>query len=196
MRALLLSGGMDSTALAFMLRPELAVTLDYGQKPAAGEIRAAQAVCGLVGIEHVVVRADCSAVGTGPLSDSPQIAIAPVPEWWPFRNQLLVTLAAAYCVRRSVTDILVGSVASDGVHADGKSRFYELLSDVVIYQEGRIKVSAPAIHLNTLELINQAAIPWEVLVLAHSCHTSDFACGTCRGCAKYIATREKLSVGV
>ena len=34
MRALLLSGGMDSIALAFWKRPEIAITIDYGQRAA------------------------------------------------------------------------------------------------------------------------------------------------------------------
>ena len=196
MRALLLSGGMDSVALAYMLRPELAVTINYGQRSADGEVRAAGAVCNVLGLEHVVISADCSAIGTGPLSGEPQIPVAPVPEWWPYRNQLLVTLAAAYCVRRSVNEILVGSVAADGLHADGRMEFYKLLSEVVAYQEGHIRISSPAIELSTLQLVEKAAIPWNILVLAHSCYTSDFACGMCGGCAKYIATRNQLSVEI
>lgn len=192
MNAILLSGGMDSSALTFKLRPELAITVDYGQRSAQGEIRAASAVCESLAIEHVVLTADCSSIGTGPLSHNPQIAVAPVPEWWPFRNQLLVTLAAAYCVRRSVTDLLVGSVAPDGLHADGRAEFYDLLSRVVSFQEGNIVVRAPAIDLTTVQLIREAAIPWELLALAHSCHVSDFACGSCGGCAKYIDVRNEV----
>jgi 7-cyano-7-deazaguanine synthase len=192
MRALLLSGGMDSIALAYKLRPELAITISYGQRAAAGEIRAAKAICKALQIEQETIFADCSAVGSGPLSAQPQVAIAPVPEWWPFRNQLLVTLAAAYCVSRPVQEILVGSVSPDGLHADGRAQFYELLSLVVSFQEGHIKVTAPAIHLNTVQLIKEANVPRELLALAHSCHVSDFACGTCGGCGKHINVRNEL----
>ena len=36
---MLLSGGMDSIAVAYWRRPSLAITIDYGQVPAAGELR-------------------------------------------------------------------------------------------------------------------------------------------------------------
>lgn len=39
--ALLLSGGMDSVSIAWWLRPDVALTIDYGQKPAEAEIDAA-----------------------------------------------------------------------------------------------------------------------------------------------------------
>jgi 7-cyano-7-deazaguanine synthase len=38
---LLLSGGMDSVALAYWLRPDVAFTIDYGQLSAEGELRSA-----------------------------------------------------------------------------------------------------------------------------------------------------------
>src|SRR6266568_6936973 len=92
--ALLLSGGMDSIAIAHWHRPEIAITVDYGQQPAAGEIRAAQAVADVLSIEHHIVRADLSALGSGDMAGSAALGVAPVTEWWPFRNQMLVTLAA------------------------------------------------------------------------------------------------------
>jgi 7-cyano-7-deazaguanine synthase len=41
MRAVLLSGGMDSIALACWQRPEFAITVDYGQRAAATEVAVA-----------------------------------------------------------------------------------------------------------------------------------------------------------
>lgn len=49
-KAILLSGGMDSIALAYWLRPEVAITLDYGQKAAEAEIAAAARVAQLLRI--------------------------------------------------------------------------------------------------------------------------------------------------
>ncbi|WP_157463940.1 7-cyano-7-deazaguanine synthase [Deinococcus pimensis] len=54
--ALLLSGGMDSVAIAFWRRPTHAFTVDYGQLAAQGEIDAAASVCGTLGITHHVLR--------------------------------------------------------------------------------------------------------------------------------------------
>src|SRR5690242_14069809 len=119
MRLLLLSGGLESTALAAWRRPELTLTIDYGQLPAKGEIWAASQVCRELGLEHHVLHADCSATGSGLLAGSDADPQAPVPEWWPYRNQLLVTLAGAWGIPRGATELIVGSIASDGRHADG-----------------------------------------------------------------------------
>lgn len=43
--ALLLSGGMDSISIAWWKRPDIAITLDYGQRAAEAEIKAASATC-------------------------------------------------------------------------------------------------------------------------------------------------------
>ena len=92
--ALLLSGGMDSIAIAWWRRPELAITVDYGQRPALAELRAAASAAEAMGIEHLTVKADLSALGSGDMAGAEPLSLAPVTEWWPFRNQMLVTLAA------------------------------------------------------------------------------------------------------
>ncbi|WP_327393875.1 7-cyano-7-deazaguanine synthase [Pseudomonas coronafaciens] len=43
--ALLLSGGMDSLSVAWWKRPDLAITLNYGQLAANAEIAASRAIC-------------------------------------------------------------------------------------------------------------------------------------------------------
>ena len=45
MIGLLLSGGMDSTSIAWWKRPDVAISVDYGQRAAAAELEAAGAVC-------------------------------------------------------------------------------------------------------------------------------------------------------
>ncbi|MFY9512883.1 MAG: 7-cyano-7-deazaguanine synthase, partial [Rubrivivax sp.] len=59
--ALLLSGGMDSLCIAWWKRPDVAITIDYGQLPAQAEVAAAAAVCERLGVEHHVLRVDCRA---------------------------------------------------------------------------------------------------------------------------------------
>ncbi|WP_112313008.1 7-cyano-7-deazaguanine synthase [Pseudogemmobacter bohemicus] len=95
MRALLLSGGMDSIAVAFWQRPEVAITIDYGQKAAEAELLAAAEVAKELNMRHEIVRIDCRPIGSGDMAGNDALAIAPVPEWWPFRNQILITFAAA-----------------------------------------------------------------------------------------------------
>jgi len=191
-RALLLSGGMDSIALAFWKRPEIAFTVDYGQAAASAEVAAATQVCDELGIAHQVIRADCSSLGSGDMAGKDPLALAPVPEWWPFRNQLLITLAGMRAASLGVRTILVGSVASDGAHADGRPDFYEAVDRLMRLQEGSIGVDAPALGMTTVELVRLSGVPKELLAWAHSCHLGPLACGGCRGCVKHYEVTKVL----
>lgn len=185
--AILISGGVDSTALAFWKRPAIGITVNYGQASAEAEFRASKQICAELGMQHETITVDCSALGSGDLLGSDPISLAPVPEWWPFRNQLLVTLAAMRAVAMDVNLIMVGAVKTDASHADGSQEFFRKINDVVSFQEGNIQVVAPAIHMTSVELLRTSGIDLSLLAWAHSCHRANFACGTCRGCNKHRA---------
>jgi 7-cyano-7-deazaguanine synthase len=192
MKVLLLSGGQDSTALAWRERPDLALTIDYGQLPALGEIRASRAVSRALGLRHEVLRVDCRGLGSGDMAGSPPSEIAPSPEWWPFRNQLLLTFAAMRSLQIGAGTVLIGTVQSDGVHADGRVEFLDSINDLLETQEGAVQVVAPALSMTSAELILSSGIPPEILAWSHSCHVSEWACGSCRGCAKQLEVRTAL----
>lgn len=193
-KAILLSGGMDSIALSYWLRPEIAITLDYGQKAAEAEIKVATHIAKILGMEHHIIRVDCSSLGSGDLVGSAPVNDAPVSEWWPYRNQMLVTLALMKAIQLGVCEMMVGSVKTDGQHTDGTKEFYSKLSDVVAMQEGNIKVTAPAINMTTMELVKKSGVPENILLFAHSCHTSNQPCGKCHGCMKYIYVKNQLGI--
>lgn len=181
---LLLSGGVDSTALAYSQGPDYAITVDYGQSCAEAEVRSSTQICSELDISHKVLEIDCSELGTGQLAESEQLSIADTPEWWPFRNQLIVTLAAMESVRKGASELIVGSVSGDSQHADGRPEFYEMLDDLLSFQEGNLRVSVPAIHQTSVELVEASDVPLSILGWTHSCHNSNWACGQCRGCVK------------
>lgn len=193
-KAILLSGGMDSIALAYWMHPEVAITLDYGQRAAEAEITAASQVANILGMEHHVLSIDCSSLGSGDLVGTTPIGNAPVSEWWPYRNQMLVTLALMKAIQLGVCELMVGSVKTDAQHTDGTAAFYEQLSKLVLMQEGSIKVTAPAIEMTTVELVKRSGIPENILMYAHSCHTSNHPCGRCHGCTKYMYVKEQLGI--
>ena len=190
--ALLLSGGMDSLSIAWWKRPDVAVTIDYGQLPAAAEIAASRSVCRHLGIEHHVVGVDCRALGSGDMAGTDADAQAPASDWWPYRNQLLVTLAAMKAIALGVTHLWLGTVRSDGGHRDGTPGFVAAIDRLMSLQEGGMAVDAPAIGLSTSEHVRLAAVPAGVLAWAHSCHKADVACGNCRGCHKYFDVLREL----
>lgn len=192
-KAILLSGGIDSIALAYWKRPDFAITLNYGQAPALAEIEASKSVCERLDIRHVIIDVDCSKLGSGDLLKQKPIEIAPSTEWWPYRNQLLVTLACMKAIELGVQELMIGSVLSDGFHKDGTAKFYTLLNDLIQYQEGNMLISAPAIGISSTELVMKSGVSAELLFYAHSCHTGNIPCGHCRGCYKYIDVIQKLS---
>ena len=193
-KAILLSGGLDSIALSYLLRPEIAFTIDYGQRPAKKEIAVSKEVCKIIGIQHEIIIVDCKHLGSGDLSNEKSLTISPSTEWWPYRNQLLITIACMKGISMNVNELILGSVKTDGFHKDGTKEFYNKVNDLVSYQEGNINVSSPAITLSTVELINSSKIPMDILLWAHSCHTSNNSCGICPGCLKHLRVRQDLGI--
>jgi len=190
--AILLSGGMDSVAIAFWKRPELAVTIDYGQRPAAAEMRAAAAVADALGIKHLKVIIPAGELGSGDLAGSTPLSFAAKPEWWPYRNQLLVTIAAAKVLPLGAKKLLIGTLATDSHHVDGSPEFVRILGELLMLQEGGVSLEAPAIGMDAVSLVRISGIPQDILAWSHSCHVADFACGVCGGCRKHYRTMAEI----
>jgi 7-cyano-7-deazaguanine synthase len=190
--AILLSGGMDSIALAYWKRPKIAVTVDYGQVPASAEIAASKRVCEELTVRHIIIEANLRHLGSGDLAGAAPVQLAPCSEWWPYRNQMLVTLAAMRLLPEGSNSLLIGTVASDGVHHDGTEKFVNTLDNLLRAQEGEMRLQAPALTFTSDELIRKSGIPPEILAWAHSCHTQNLACGMCRGCNKHRETWSRL----
>lgn len=189
---LLLSGGMDSLTLAWWKRPNIAFTLNYGQLAANAEINASRTICSQLEIPHHVIEIDCRNLGSGDMAGTQANNLAPASDWWPYRNQMLVTLTAMKAISFGVTHLWLGTVKSDGFHKDGSPEFVDAISHLLSLQEGNMIVEAPAIKLSTVELIRLSGVPADLLAWAHSCHKSDVACGNCRGCNKYMKVFQEL----
>lgn len=190
--ALLLSGGMDSTALAWLKLPDHAITIDYGQLAADAEIAASIAICKRLAIPHHIIRVDCRSLGSGDMAGSRVSNHASATDWWPYRNQLLITLAAMSAIELGASRLWIGTVRTDGSHGDGTKEFITAMSTLLSCQESGMIVEAPAIDMSTAELIRHSGIPSSSLAWAHSCHKANVACGNCRGCNKYFAVYEEL----
>ena len=192
-RLMLLSGGLDSASVAAAERPERALFVDYGQAAAKSERRAASTVAQHLGIELDVISIDASHVGSGPLVGKDQLPLAPTPEWFPFRNQLLVTVAAAHAAKRNLSTVIVGTVAGDGQrHADGSREFLTALDALLQCQECNIRLAAPHADTRTSALLSQAEFPSRVIESTHSCDVADEACGDCNSCRRRAEILEEF----
>jgi 7-cyano-7-deazaguanine synthase len=179
LKAILLSGGIESTAIAYWLRPDFAITVDYGQPSFAGEMQAAKTIASVLSIPH-----ECVSVSPyPPRTPTPRPPTESHSIWWPYRNQLLVTLAAIALAERGVSDIYVGLVKGD-IFKDCTPAFVDTLNRLLAMQERPVKVVAPARRLSTLELLKKSEIPYEMLGATTSCHVGVLPCGRCAGCTK------------
>lgn len=194
--ALLLSGGMDSVALAYWTRPDLAITLDYGQLAASAEIDASAAVTSQLEMLHQVIRVDLRMLGSGDMAGSPVAPEGPASDWWPFRNQMLITLAAMKAIAAGCQRLFIGTVATDQQHRDGTPEFVESLDRLLALQEGGLRLEAPAIGMTTTDLVRTSQVPMSLLSWAHSCHKANVVCGQCRGCNKYFDVWRQLGYGL
>jgi len=177
-----MSGGIESSCLAYWKRPKLCITVDYGQVCAEAEIETAAEIAKKLKLTHRVIRVPIerkfglSAPNPGLDSRSP--------EFWPFRNQFLATVAAMHLLGENVEEIWFGSVRSDDRFLDGSQLFFRRLSAVLSCQEGGLKVLAPAKKLSSEELISISKTPRSILGATFSCHRSNVPCGDCPGCIK------------
>lgn len=149
-----------------------------------------------MGLRYEVVRVDCSALGSGDLAGRPASAVAPASEWWPFRNQLILTLAGTAALQFGETELLIGALRTDGHHADGRAEFIEKISALMEMQEGGLKVSAPAITYSASELREASGIPQSVLGWAPlvSHWKPGLRPAPRRGCVKHYETWEELGL--
>jgi 7-cyano-7-deazaguanine synthase len=192
---LLLSGGIDSIAIAAWRRPAVCMTIDYGQKPASAEVQAAARVCAELGLYHEVLRIPLGGVGSGQMAGEVQSPHSAHAEFWPFRNQFLITVAGMLAMKMLCNKILIGTVVSDRRHADGSPKFLSGLSDLLALQEGAIELMAPASELSSKALVDISGINLSLLSWAHSCHTASMACGHCPGCIKHSEVMQQLGIG-
>lgn len=189
MNVLLFSGGIESTCLAHIHKPDKCLTINYGQRQAVGEIRAAQNIAEHLNLSHEVISMDASFLGSGQMAGKEKIESAAIPELWPFRNQLLITLAAMRFVRNAGVRVLIGSTKNDATHVDGTAAFVEAMGKTLSMQEGSVSLIAPAIDVESIELLRASRIDPDILDMTFSCFQAEYPCGRCRGCLKNESLR-------
>lgn len=191
---LLLSGGIDSIAIAAWKQPKLCLTIDYGQNAAKAEIQASQQVCNDLNLPHQILKADIHSIGAGEMSSQSVSPYSQHSEFWPYRNQYLITLAAMVAIQSECKEIIIGTVSTDTMHKDGSSDFIQTLGDLLSIQEGCMQLTAPASSMTTLQLIKKSNIPMKTLAWSHSCYLANLACGGCNGCYKHSEIMNDLGI--
>jgi Predicted PP-loop superfamily ATPase len=109
----------------------MAFTINYGQLAAEAEIEASSEICRILKIEHHIITIDCKQLGSGDMAGKLADKKAPATDWWPFRNQMLITFAAMKAISFGIDKLLLGTVKSDNFHKDGTSEFIATISNLL-----------------------------------------------------------------
>ncbi|MCY3634008.1 MAG: PfkB family carbohydrate kinase [bacterium] len=193
-RLMLLSGGLDSAAIAAVEKPDRALFVDYGQAAADAERVSAQEVAELLQIEFDEVTVDATQIGAGALINGDRLEVAPTPEWFPYRNQLLVTIAAAHALHNGLEVVILGTVAGDGHrHMDGSRKFIAKLDSVLRCQEGTLRLIAPHADTPTIELLARTEHRAKIVAATYSCDVATTSCGKCNSCLRRAEILSELA---
>jgi 7-cyano-7-deazaguanine synthase len=201
----LFSGGLDSTtALYWALRRRRdvrALTVDYGQRHRV-EIRAARAIARRLGVPYTVLKIDLGQIGGSALTD-PEIAVprhrrvprlhhssAPPATYVPFRNGILLALAAAWGEARGVTEIVCGfNVVDSPDYPDTRPAFVRAMEKAVragtasVPGRPRMRLRAPFIGLKKSAIIRTGLGLGADYSRSITCYAgNERPCGSCSAC--------------
>lgn len=202
----LLSGGLDSTVAAALYRARRgpvprALFVDYGQRAAAPEARAAHAVAAALGCAVTVAELPLLGAITSTALVN-RAASLPQPEparleadaersadavWVPNRNGLLVNLAAAVAEAGNLRVIVVGFNAEEAAtFPDNSARFVERLNACLADStRGRVRVECPTLTMTKLELLAAGRAVGAPIELSWSCYEGgERPCGRCESCRR------------
>ena len=196
----LLSGGMDSTTLAYVAKDQgyeiYALHVNYGQRTERRELRSAKAIAGLLGAkEFIEVNLGyLSQFGDSSLTD-PSIAVEEydadrqgIPNTYvPFRNANLLSIATSFAESRKADAVFIGVQSLDySGYPDCRPQFIEAFQKVVdtgTRDDTRITLLTPFISMTKRDILERGltlGVPYQH---TWSCYQrEDAACGVCGSC--------------
>ena len=196
----LLSGGMDSSTLAYLAKSEgyeiLALHLNYGQRTEEKERACAKKIAGLLGAQDFV-EVDVgyfARFGASSLTD-PAIAVegfdparAHIPNTYvPFRNANLLAIATSYAESKDADAIFIGVQSLDySGYPDCRPQFidaFQRVIDLGTKETTHIALNTPFISMTKTEILRLGLALGVPYKYTWSCYRNqDKACGTCGSC--------------
>nr|WP_319377712.1 7-cyano-7-deazaguanine synthase QueC [uncultured Methanoregula sp.] len=196
----LLSGGMDSSTLAYVAKDKgyeiLALHLNYGQRTERKELACAKKIAGLLDAKDFL-ELDVgyfTRFGASSLTDT-SIAVeefdparAHVPNTYvPFRNANLLSIATSFAEARGADAIFIGVQSLDySGYPDCRPAFIEAFQNVInlgTKDTTEITLFTPFIRMTKTDILREGmrlGVPYEH---TWSCYRNEGkACGTCGSC--------------
>jgi 7-cyano-7-deazaguanine synthase len=199
-----LSGGMDSTALLYSLKATgarvEAVSFDYGQRHKM-ELACATFICQHAGIEHRII--DITSVGkaiAGVSALLPGNNDIPVPHGHyaadnmaitvvPNRNAIMTNIAAGIAWAHDLNTVAIGIHKGDWAqYPDCTPEFVVAMNTLLgVATENRVQLVAPFVNITKAEIVavgEKVNTPW---ALTQTCYEGTrIACGRCGTCVERI----------
>jgi 7-cyano-7-deazaguanine synthase len=213
----LLSGGLDSTVAAALYIADGgtlsgALFIDYGQKAAGPEERAARAVGRALGVavERLELPALAAVTRTALVAGDREL---PEPEletldetaaatadavWVPNRNGLLLNLAAALAEAGGQKHVVVGFNAEEAAtFPDNGAVFLGCVNRALeLSTRGAVSVVAPTLHMSKQELLQAGLAVGAPVELTWSCYRGgEIPCGRCESCRRRERAERALAEG-
>lgn len=208
----LISGGMDSTTLAYVARERgyeiLALHMTYGQRTQNKERECARTIARLLGAGDFfeVDISYLSRIGGSSLVDRDMSIEDHVDEtgsipstYVPFRNANLLSIATSYAEARGAEAIFIGVQASDYAgYPDCRPQFIEAFQTVVdlgTADSTSITLETPFVRMTKADILRTGialGVPYEH---TWSCYRSEGpACGRCDSCYYRLKAFEELCI--
>lgn len=197
----LLSGGLDSTAVAAMARADgwdlLALTIDYNQRHRIELAHAAQVARALGVQRHIVLPLDLSGFGGSALTADiavPKSGVGPgIPiTYVPARNMIFLAVALGWAEAAGARDLFIGVNALDySGYPDCRPEFiaaFEAMANAATkagVEGAAFRVHTPLMALDKAGIIRAGLAAGAPLQLSWSCYdpTPDGRpCGLCDSC--------------
>ena len=194
---ILLSGGLDSTVLAYdLIRNHnyklFPIIFDYGQRHRK-EIAYALKTCNKLGLTPKIVNLSAlNSVASSALTRSD--IIVPLDKSFedpnqvdtvvPNRNLVMLSLAASYASSLNISEIFFACHSGDhAIYLDCRPEFIILLNNILSIQDMNIIIKTPYTTINKSDIIEigkQLSVPFED---TWSCYSGlDKPCGRCGAC--------------
>ncbi len=194
---IIVSGGMDSITLLYDRQDSIAlgISFDYGSNHNANEIPLAQKHCRKLGIRHIII--DLGFIhqhfksslleGANAIPDGNYDEENMKSTVVPFRNGIMLSIAAGIAESHNLTKILIANHGGDHtIYPDCRPGFIRAMDDAV--SAGTfvdVHVEAPYTHLTKTEI----ALKGKNLGIDYSetwsCYKGrDIHCGTCGTCVE------------
>ncbi|RUM61669.1 MAG: 7-cyano-7-deazaguanine synthase QueC [Sulfurimonas sp.] len=195
----IMSGGMDSTLAAYLMRDEgydiIGVHFSYAQRTQKKEYASFHAICQNLHIKtrYALPLDFFGMIGASALIDT-NIAVptggieAGVPATYvPFRNGIFLSIATAIAEKENAEVLSIGVVEEDSSgYPDCTKAFIESMTQSInlgTKERTRLRIATPLVNLTKEEIVTWSLQREVPLHLTWSCYQNEtLACGVCDSC--------------